>query len=134
MSKFNGPEYQTDKDHERLSHQHDRVRDAMLDQQWRTYSEIASITGDPENSISAQLRHLRKPRFGSWLVERRPRGNRDGGLFEYRLLAPPPGAPPPPAKETLKEKALRLQTENDHLKRVIQRLGDYIEELEGKKP
>ncbi len=82
---FNGPEYKTAADHERLSTQLGRVKACMLDGQWRTLSEIERITKDPASSISAQLRHLRKERFGSYTVERRPRGNRDAGLFEYRV-------------------------------------------------
>jgi hypothetical protein len=52
--------------------------------QRRTLNELADLTGDPHTSVSAQMRHLRKPRFGSYTVERRRRG--DGGLYEYRLL------------------------------------------------
>ena len=85
---FNGPEFKTSADFHRLKTQHDRVKALMLDGQWRSLREIASLTGDPESSVSAHLRHLRKPRFGSWVVERRPRGNRDDGLFEYRVIAP----------------------------------------------
>jgi len=32
------------------------------------------------------LRHLRKDRFGSHVVEKQPRGDRSHGLFEYRLI------------------------------------------------
>jgi hypothetical protein len=87
MTRFNGPEYQTTEDHKRLSSQIARIFDCMIDGQWRTFKEIHQITGDPEASISAQLRHLRKERFGSYTVERRARGDREQGLFEYRLLA-----------------------------------------------
>jgi hypothetical protein len=83
---FNGSDYKPEFDNKRLSQQHIRVKKAMLNKGWRTLSEIASITGDPESSISAQLRHLRKPRFGSYCVEKRARGNRQKGLFEYRLI------------------------------------------------
>ena len=58
----------------------------MIDGEWRTLSEIEFITGDPQASISAQLRHLRKERFGGYLVELRSRGDRENGLFEYRLF------------------------------------------------
>lgn len=43
--------------------------------------------GDPAASVSAQLRHLRKPRFGGFVVEKRPRGDRERGLWEYRLAS-----------------------------------------------
>jgi len=82
---FDGPEYRPE-DHGRLSKQHDRIKDLMLDGEWRTLEEIAQATGDPASSVSAQLRHLRKPRFGGYTVERRARGQRDHGLFEYRVM------------------------------------------------
>lgn len=80
---FNGPEYVPDRDHSRLTGQILRVFDAMKDKQWRTFDEIAAITNDPAPSISAQLRHLRKKRFGSHVIERRHMGS---GLYQYRLL------------------------------------------------
>jgi len=40
---------------------------------WLTLRELAAITGYGEASISAQLRHLRKPRFGSFVLEKRVR-------------------------------------------------------------
>jgi hypothetical protein len=39
----------------------------------RTLQEIADATGDPHASISAQLRHLRKPRFGAYAIDKRRR-------------------------------------------------------------
>lgn len=58
----------------------------MADGQWRTFAEIHALTGDGEASISAQLRNLRKNRFGAHQVERRSRGDRSRGLWEYRLV------------------------------------------------
>jgi hypothetical protein len=86
--RFNGSEYRADLDDARLTRQLERVRGLMLDGQWRTLAEIESRTGDPAASVSAQLRHLRKERFGSWIVEKRSRGERCAGYFEYRLLPP----------------------------------------------
>ena len=60
----------------------------MHDGRWRTLDEIASTTGDPPASISAQLRHLRKRRFGAHVVERQARGDRSHGLWEYRVGTP----------------------------------------------
>lgn len=84
---FNGPEYDPQHDHARLTGQILRVFSLMRDGVWRTLSEISDRTGDPAASVSAQLRHLRKPRFGSYMVERRARGDRNNGLFEYRVIA-----------------------------------------------
>lgn len=83
---FDGPVYVPGWDAERLTGQILRIFDLMQDGEWRTLSEIATATGDHEASISAQLRHLRKERFGSHTVLKRPRGDRTRGLFEYQLI------------------------------------------------
>ncbi len=83
---FNGPEYDSLSDFKRLKTQQDRIKAVMSDQQWRTLEQIAKLTGDHEASISAQLRHLRKIKFGAYIVERRPHGDRAFGLFEYRVV------------------------------------------------
>jgi len=83
--RFDGPEYSPKHDDERLSGQILRVFNAMKNGGWFTLDELNGITGDPHASISAQMRHLRKARFGSHLVEKRNRGERAHGLFEYRL-------------------------------------------------
>ena len=50
------------------------------------------MTRYPETSISAQLRHLKKPKFGNYELEKRPRTRAGGDLddghgveWEYRL-------------------------------------------------
>ena len=91
MTDFDGATYDPDFDHARLTSQLDRVRTLMQDGQWRTLREIADKVGDPEASVSARLRDLRKEKFGAWRVERRRRGAPERGLHEYRLL--PPVAP-----------------------------------------
>lgn len=88
--RFNGPEYEPENDQRRLSKQHIRIRELMLDGQWRTLGEIAARTGDPQASISAQLRHLKKDRFGAFRLEKQRRGDRKRGLYEYRLKPPDP--------------------------------------------
>ena len=55
-----------------------------------TVAILAAVaTGDPPESVSAQLRHLRKERFGSHTVEKKYLGD---GLYVYRLIVnvPPP--------------------------------------------
>lgn len=83
IPEFDGDDYQHERDHGRLSTQLLKILDLMRDGNWRTLHEIAEKTEAPEASVSAQLRHLRKPRFGSRTVERRYLGN---GLYEYRVL------------------------------------------------
>lgn len=82
---FNGPDYVPALDDGRLSRQMDRIRRLMLDGCWRTLQEIAAATGDPPASVSAQLRHLRKQRFGCHVVNKRRRGLAVTGLFEYQV-------------------------------------------------
>jgi hypothetical protein len=85
--RFDGADYSPKHDQVRLAKQTLRVFSAMKDGKWRTLGEIAALTGDPEASISARLRDLRKERFGGHTVNRRNRGERSHGLFEYQLEA-----------------------------------------------
>lgn len=82
-ARFNGADYQPKRDDVRLTGQINRVFDLMKDCRWRTLDDIATGTGDPMPSISAQLRHLRKERFGGHSVERKHVG---GGLYQYKLV------------------------------------------------
>ena len=81
---FSGADYRAPRDQARLSTQLERVKDAMIDGQWRSLAQIAELAQAPQTSVSAQLRNLRKLEFGSWLVDRR---HIDRGLYEYRLRA-----------------------------------------------
>ena len=83
---FPGPDYDATLDRKRLTGQIKRIFDLMRDSKFRTLFEIAYLTGDPESSISAQLRHLRKPHFGSHTVNKQRRGEPSRGLFEYQLI------------------------------------------------
>src|SRR3989442_9968846 len=77
------PARQRERDY-RLRTQLETIREVMLSaaqrDSWLTLWEIAAITHYGEASISAQLRHLRKPAFGSYGVEKRRReGDAAGG-------------------------------------------------------
>ena len=74
----------------------DVVRDVMLSANecgaWLTLAELGAMTRYPETSISAQLRHLKKPQFGNFEMEKRPRAglganlaNGHGVEWEYRV-------------------------------------------------
>lgn len=84
--------------------QREILRDVMLsagecaghagnsEQAWLTLEELARLTQFGEASISAQLRHLRKPGNGGYVVEKRrreaeswARPEQAGALWEYRL-------------------------------------------------
>jgi hypothetical protein len=53
---------------------------------WVTLAELAGKTKFPPASISAQLRHLRKAKYGGWVVEKRRREwVKEELVWEYRL-------------------------------------------------
>ena len=86
---FSGADYDPRLDQERLTKQLGRVFEVMKLSQWLSLAEIEqrifSMTGarDPQASISAQLRHLKKQRFGAYHVQRQRRAS--VGTWEYRL-------------------------------------------------
>jgi len=64
----------------------DVLRIAAQYETWVTLAELAEKTKFPPASISAQLRHLRKEKYGAWNVERRRREWATEDLvWEYRL-------------------------------------------------
>lgn len=80
----------------RRRRQRDVLSDVMLSarqcETWLTLDELAKLTHYPPASISAQLRHLRKPTNGGFAVEKRPRklgrvlrGEDFGTVWEYQL-------------------------------------------------
>lgn len=80
--------------------QREVLRDVMMSAaecgSWLTLRELSRMTQFGEASISAQLRHLRKPRYGSFFIEKKVRKDevvRDeerGAIWEYRLSKEPP--------------------------------------------
>lgn len=81
---FDGETYDRERDHGRLNAQLSRVLTVMKDGRWHTLADLSATTGgDPEASVSARIRDLRKEKFGGYEVERR---YVDRGLFEYRLV------------------------------------------------
>jgi len=80
---FNGSDYAPKRDDVRLSGQIERVWVCMKDGCWRSLDQISLATGDPQASISAQLRHLRKDRFGGHTVNKTFMGN---GLYTYQVV------------------------------------------------
>lgn len=130
LTPFNGSDYDHTRDAPRLTEQIQRVFTVLSDRNWHALSHIAMLTGDPEASISAQIRHLRKARFGGWEIEKKHMGN---GLYLYRLtgerLEPttqPPSdlIPLPPAAPELLEAA---QLENARLKALLDEASQYLD-------
>lgn len=73
------------RDADRLSRQARAVWNVMRDNRWRTLPEIARVLEEPQQSISARLRDLRKDRFGGWDVQREYVAH---GVWRYRVLKP----------------------------------------------
>jgi hypothetical protein len=80
----------------KLRKQGEVIRDVMLSAgqcaTWLTLDELAKLTHYPPASISAQLRHLRKPRFGAHTVVKRWRTTNKamraegfGAVWEYAV-------------------------------------------------
>jgi hypothetical protein len=76
--------------------QRDVLCDVMLSarqcETWLTLDELANLPHYPPASISAQLRHLRKPEYGGYAVEKRQRaagrtlrGEDFGTVWEYQI-------------------------------------------------
>lgn len=93
MAKFNGSDYKPARDKKRLTSGMNRVLAVMQDGQRRTVQEIKAAilkrfgVEDLENSISAQVRNLRKPENGDHNVPDAER--RADGLYEYHLSSEP---------------------------------------------
>lgn len=81
-----GPAYERVLDETRIIGQMERVKAYLLSGQWCTLADIEAFTGYPQASISAQIRHLRKAKFGGYLVEKRRKSGGFGGTWEYRLM------------------------------------------------
>ena len=79
-----GDSYKSKIDGQRIKQQHESIKKLMLDGVWRTLYEVENLTSFPQASISAQLRHLRKQKFGAYIVQKRRRKNK--GLWEYKVM------------------------------------------------
>jgi len=82
MEKFDGSDYKPERDDERLDKQIDRVKKVCSSGVPMTLSMIATLSGDPEASVSAQLRHLRKEKHGSHIVDKIYLSH---GLYLYKV-------------------------------------------------
>ena len=84
--RFDGSDIVQELDQKRLTGQILRVYNYMSDGRWRTLDELSSATVAPHASVSAQLRNLRKERFGGLGIDKRRRGEPSDGLWEYKLI------------------------------------------------
>jgi hypothetical protein len=79
--RFDGPDAH---DVDRLGSQLASIFAVIRDGRWYTPEELEAATGYRWASISAQLRHLRKARFGSHRIDKESLGN---GLYRYRMVS-----------------------------------------------
>jgi hypothetical protein len=96
-----GPAYSEPLDGERIHTQFTILLIYMLAEgradRWHSLAEIETYYKKlhpfarpcPQASISAQLRHMRKPQFGSYILEKRRRPSLSVGTWEYKLSVPP---------------------------------------------
>jgi hypothetical protein len=89
VARYEGP-VNTVTDFDRLAAQTKDIFNLMKDGVWRTLAEIEAETGYPQAGVSAQLRHLRKLRFGGHTLRKRRRPY--GGAWEYKFIAETPAA------------------------------------------
>jgi len=86
LKQFSGSDFVPKFDYTRLKAQIKDIYELMKDKKWRTLKEISQATGHEKANCSAQLRNLRKENFGSHTIDKRPRGDRSQGLYEYALI------------------------------------------------
>lgn len=80
LSQFHGPVMPDQS--ESLPNQIERIFHLMKDGTFRSLDEIHRITGDSTASISAQLRNLKKERFGRHTLNKVYCGE---GLWKYQI-------------------------------------------------
>lgn len=125
-ARFDGPDYDPEHDDDRLTGQILRVYEYLRDHPWSTVAEIAQRTGDPPQSVAAQIQHLRKERFGSYPVHKRRRGGETSNYWEYFVGKKGEGIP---QMSYWKARALEAEAElercNTELGRLYDELGYY---------
>ena len=91
-AEFDGQTFEDKLDGPRLTLQLERVREYMLAifPAWKTLDEISEELEKlyeqkfPPQSISARLRDLRKEKFGSYIVKKKRREDKEhNGIWEY---------------------------------------------------
>ena len=82
LVSFDGADIDQERDDARLKQQINIIRKRMENAGWLTVQQLSQELGYPATSVSAQIRNLRKDKFGGRYVERRYQGN---GLYEFKL-------------------------------------------------
>ncbi|MGC2528836.1 MAG: hypothetical protein WA639_13885 [Candidatus Acidiferrum sp.] len=111
-----------------LRRQREVIRDVMLSAgqcaTWLTLDELTKLTHYPPASISAQLRHMRKPRFGAYTVVKRcravdktMRAEGFGAVWEYSVLQE--------RRAPVRKKKLTPRMKPARRKKIDRRRGEY---------
>lgn len=85
-----GATFQESLDGERVRTQMQVIRDFMLSHDFVTLSEIEHCLKYPSASISAQLRHLKKDKFGGYELEKKRLSINNAGTWLYKLTSREP--------------------------------------------
>ena len=78
MDNTFGSHYDKDRDEPRLTNQRDLIMEYIKRHRDFSVDEVALALSFPENSVSSQIRHLRKEKFGDHCIPIRHVG---GGLY-----------------------------------------------------
>jgi Fe2+ or Zn2+ uptake regulation protein len=82
MDRTFGDHYDKDRDEPRLTNQRDLIMEYIKRHRDFSVEEVASALSFPENSVSSQVRHLRKKQFGDLCI---PIHHVGSGNFRYYL-------------------------------------------------
>lgn len=87
---FPGPAVEPEYDNIRLTGLQYAIFELMKDGRWRTFSDIHfAIQRGSENGIAAMLRNLRHKSRGRHTVNKKRKGDKHKGLWEYQLIVNP---------------------------------------------
>jgi hypothetical protein len=131
--KFSGDDYVEARDLDPLSKQIDRVLAVMMDQKKRSVAKLQQriiekfgIT-DPENSLQAQLRNLRKADNGGYEVPRFRIENGGRGYYVYKLGKILPVSPK--VKKLAKKSKAELIALVIKQKKKIRKMNEQLQEV-----
>lgn len=120
---FYGDGYEVERDHTRLTKALRLVYDVMRDQQWHTLRDIECETNQPQASISAHIRTLRRPENGGYCIHKRYKGN---GLHEYRMQLDAPTNWQPKVKKERPRDILQMEAEHGRMKEAIKEAIEHL--------
>ena len=128
--QFSGSDIDPERDDARLKTQLDLIRDLVLNQGWWQVKHIAHILSVPETSVQAQLRNLRKPQHGAYLVTKKALA----AVYTYKVEERDKDNPyQPPTDSASRKHALDLNREvwrNVALTELLLKVAGWLNTLE----